>query len=190
MMLTQVIEAAVRERYNDAAASVMRAALKATESKQLSVTDIRSDPASVASVSTHLSDEDDIISGLAYPSKERPTAMTALKDILGILSSADNPTPAGRAASFLTFGSGSSKVFVEFELICRRLRRRVYEAVVREGHGDEGVRLVRFLIENGKMNGDQVSCLFFARYWPQRMSRTKVDQHLAQYSFFIEFELL
>lgn len=111
----------------------------------------------MANVSAQLTDDDDLVSGLAYSSGQKPSMMTALKDILGILSSSDNPTPTGRANSFVSFGgSQTSKVSVEYELICRRLRRRVYEAVVREGHGDPGIRVVRFLLETGKMSGDQV----------------------------------
>jgi hypothetical protein len=40
--LRQLIEAAARERFNDGAALVLRAALKATESRQRSLTEIRS----------------------------------------------------------------------------------------------------------------------------------------------------
>jgi len=72
-----------------------------------------------------------------------------------MLSSADNPTPAGRAASFTSFGS--SKVQVEFEVVSRRLRRRVLEAVTRERHGDDGVRILRLLLDTGKMDEKQVS---------------------------------
>jgi len=154
----ELIENTVRERYNDAAASVIRAVLKATEAKQFSISDPQSEAASVANTSIQLSEDDDLVSGLAYPSSQKPSTMTALKDILGILSSADNPTPFGRANSFISFaGSQTSKVFVEYELICRRLRRRVYEAVVKETHGDPGIRVVRFLLEHGKMGGDQLA---------------------------------
>lgn len=84
--------------------------------------------------------------------------MTALKEYLGIFAAADNPTPAGRAASFVSFsGMSSGKVHVEFEIVCRRLRRRVLEAVARERYGDEAVRIIRLLLVNGKMGGDQVS---------------------------------
>lgn len=83
--------------------------------------------------------------------------MQALNEYIGILAGADNPSPAGRSSSFLsTAGSGASKVFVEFEIICRRLRRRVLEAVARERYGDEAVRIIRLLLEHGKMSGDQV----------------------------------
>ena len=83
--------------------------------------------------------------------------MNSLNEYIGILAGADNPTPAGRASSFLSSsGSGASKIFVEFEIICRRLRRRVLEAVARERYGDEAVRIIRLLLEHGKMSGDQV----------------------------------
>ena len=38
----QLIEAAARERFNEGAASVLKATLKATESKQKTLTDVRS----------------------------------------------------------------------------------------------------------------------------------------------------
>ena len=133
----------------------------------------------MANVSTQLLDDDDLVSGLAYPSSQKPSTMTALKDLLGILSSSDNPTPVGRANSFISFGgSQTSKVYVEYELICRRLRRRVYEAVVRDAHGDPGIRVVRFLLETGKMSGDQVKGAFieinstpdvYAYSWPKSL---------------------
>lgn len=70
-----------------------------------------------------------------------------------MLSAADNPTPAGRAGSFISFSS--SKVQVEFEIIIRRLRRRVIESVTRERHGAEGVRILRLLLNTGKMDEKQ-----------------------------------
>ena len=83
--------------------------------------------------------------------------MSALKEYLGIFAAADNPTPSGRASSFISFGGASSgKVYVEYEIISRRLRRRVLEAVARERYGDEAVRIIRLLLDNGKMGGDQV----------------------------------
>lgn len=77
-----------------------------------------------------------------------------IKDYLGFLSFADCPTQAGRAASYLSITG--SKVTVEFEIICRRLRRRVLEAVARERHGEAGVRIIRLLLEVGKMDEKQV----------------------------------
>lgn len=83
--------------------------------------------------------------------------MGALKEFLGILAAVDNPTPAGRSASFVSFqGTSLGKVQVEFEIVCRRLRQRVLEAVARERYGDESVRIVRLLLDTGKMGGDQV----------------------------------
>ena len=91
-----------------------------------------------------------------------------------MLSSADNPTPVGRAASFMSFGS--SKVQVEFDIISRRLRRRVLEAVTRERHGDDGVRILRLLLDTGKMDEKQVSVyrVFpLTRQAPQSYSRSQ-----------------
>lgn len=156
----------------------MKAALKVTESTQKHVQDIRSgtfhsdishrnnieililvEPISVANIATQLSDEDDLSSGLVYSSK-KVSNTTCVKDYLGMLSSADNPTPAGKAATFVSFGS--SKVQVEFEIIARRLRKRVLEAVTRERHGSEGVRIVRLLLDTGKMDEKQVRLIYLS----------------------------
>ncbi|KII88926.1 hypothetical protein PLICRDRAFT_91400 [Plicaturopsis crispa FD-325 SS-3] len=152
----KLIEAAVRERYNDSAALVMRAALKATEAKQTSVSEIRTDVTSVANIAMQIDEnDDDLASGLILSSSKKPSNAALVKDYLGMLACADNPTPAGRAASFVSLTG--SKVQVEFEIVCRRLRRRVLEAVAREKHGNEGVRILRLLLDTGKMDEKQVS---------------------------------
>jgi len=113
-----------------------------------------SDPASFADVSMQLS-EDEELSGGFVPASKRPSHMTLLKDYYGILAAADNPTPAGRASSFISLNG--SKVQVEFDIIGKRLKRRILEAVVRERHGDDAVRVVRLLLDTGKMDEKQVS---------------------------------
>lgn len=112
------------------------------------------DPASLASVAAHIPEEEDLSTGLALSSHKKPSQMTLLKEYCGILASADNPTPAGRAASFVSMNG--SKVQVEFDIIASRLRRRILEAVARERHGDDGVRIVRLLLQTGKMDEKQV----------------------------------
>ncbi|GJJ11988.1 hypothetical protein Clacol_006226 [Clathrus columnatus] len=148
-----IIEKATRERFNHATALVLRATLRATESKQLTLDDIRSDPVSVANISTHLSDDDDLSSGLVLHSNRNPSTHTLLKEYIAILACADNPTTEGRASSFVTVGGGGTgKVQVEFETICRRLRQRVLEAVARERYGDDAVRIIRILLSMNKVD--------------------------------------
>ncbi|KAJ6618308.1 hypothetical protein B0H10DRAFT_1913677 [Mycena sp. CBHHK59/15] len=149
-----LIEKAANERFNDGAALVLRATLKVTESKQKDISDARTEPVTVSNIAVTLSDEEDLASGLILKTKN-PSNTACIKDYLGMLSCADNPTPAGRAAVFLSFGS--SKVQVEFETICKRLRRRVLESVTRERHGPEGVRILRLLLDTGKMDEKQIS---------------------------------
>ncbi|KZT26340.1 hypothetical protein NEOLEDRAFT_1155836 [Neolentinus lepideus HHB14362 ss-1] len=152
----KLIESAARERYNDAAATVVRATLKATEGKQISVAEPRSDPISLATVASQLPDDKDLSSGLVLSSShKKPSDIALIKDYLGMLACADNPTAVGRSASFVSFGG--SKIQVEFEIVCRRLRRRVLEAVTRERHGDDAVRIVRLLLDTGKMDEKQIS---------------------------------
>jgi hypothetical protein len=119
-----------------------------------------SEPVSVSNIAVSLSDQEDLASGLVLRTKS-PSNTACIKDYLGMLSCADNPTPAGRAAAFLSFGS--SKVQVEFETICKRLRRRVLESVTRERHGAEGVRILRLLLDTGKMDEKQVRAWTYYR---------------------------
>ncbi|KAI0273832.1 hypothetical protein BC834DRAFT_855789 [Gloeopeniophorella convolvens] len=152
----KLFEAAARERFNDGAATVLRAALKATESKQKTIVDIRSDSTTAANVSLQLEDDHELASGLALKTKKSKD-ITLVKSYLAMLAFVDNPTPAGRASSFVSFSG--SKVYVEFGIIASRLRRRVLEAVTRERHGDDGVRVLRLLFDSGKVDEKQVSKL-------------------------------
>lgn len=149
----KIIEDAARERFNDSAALVMRAILKSTEAKQLKLSDVRSDPTSLGNIATQIPEEEDLSVGFAAGKKL--SQMALLKDYCGILAVADNPTPAGKASSFLSLNG--SKVQVEFEIISNRLRRRILEAVARERHGDDAVRIISLLLSSGKMDEKQIS---------------------------------
>ena len=84
--------------------------------------------------------------------------MSLIKEYLAMLAASDNPTPAGQAGSFISLSS--SKIQVEFDIIGRRLRRRILEAVTSERHGDQGTRIVRLLLDTGKMDEKQVFAFF------------------------------
>lgn len=116
------------------------------------------DPISIANLTMQLSDDIDLSNGLAVTSSRKPSNVSLVKDYIGMLASVDNPTPAGRTASFLSLAG--PKVQVEFEIVCRRLRSRVLEAVTRERHGEDGVRILRLLLDTGKMDEKQVGILF------------------------------
>ncbi len=118
------------------------------------LTSENTDPTSLAGIAAQIPEDEDLASGLALTSSKKPSQMALIKDYCGLLSSADNPTPAGRASSFLSLTG--SKVQVEFDIVCTRLRRRTLEAVTREKHGDEGVRVFRLLLQTGKMDEKQV----------------------------------
>ncbi|KAK2467069.1 hypothetical protein APHAL10511_001327 [Amanita phalloides] len=151
-----LIVKAVKERFNDCAARVMEALLKVTEANQKRLADIRTEPVSIANIVMQLSNEDDLVSGLVLPTNARkPSVTTCVKDYLGLLSSADNPSPAGKATGFTSFLN--SRVQVEFEVICRRLRQHALEAITFEKHGTAGVRIMRLLLEMGKMDEKQIS---------------------------------
>lgn len=87
-----------------------------------------------------------------------------------MLASADNPTPSGKAASFVTLSG--SKVQVEFDIIHRRLQLQALEAACRDRHGNEGVRVMRLLLETGKMDEKQVKCSFLVALKPETLIPT------------------
>jgi len=135
---------------------VLKATLKATESKQRTLTDVRSDPTTAANISMQLEHDHSLASGLVLNTR-KPKNIVLVKAYLSILAFMDNPTPAGRASSFVSLNG--SKVYVEFGIIASRLRRRVLEAVTRERHGDDGVRILRLLFDSGKADEKQISKL-------------------------------
>ena len=112
------------------------------------------DPTSIAAIGMHIPDDENLAEGLVATSK-KPSNSSLIKDYLGLLACADNPTPAGKGVSYVSLGD--NKVNVEFDTISKRLRRRVLEAVARERHGDDGVRIVRLLLDVGKMDEKHVS---------------------------------
>jgi DNA-directed RNA polymerase III subunit RPC3 len=102
-----------------------------------------------------LPDDIELSSGLVTKSSRKLPQAAIVKEYVGILSSADNPTPEGRETSFITLSS--SKVYVELGIVCRRLRQRILEAATREWHGQQGVRLMRLLLSTGKLEEKQIS---------------------------------
>jgi DNA-directed RNA polymerase III subunit RPC3 len=108
-----------------------------------------SDPTSVADIVANLPTSDDLAAGL-HTGSARPSIMTLTKEYLGLLAAADNPTPAGRAAAFVSFGG--SKAQAMFDELTRRLRHTVLERFARERYGDGGLRVLRLLLARGKMD--------------------------------------
>lgn len=101
----------------------------------------------------HIPDDEDLATGLVSNSK-RPSNASLVKDYLTLMSNVDNPTTAGRSALFVSLTD--NKVYVEFDIINRRLRRRVLESVARERHCEDAVRVLRLLLDVGKMDEKQV----------------------------------
>ncbi|KAG1893555.1 uncharacterized protein F5891DRAFT_1258586 [Suillus fuscotomentosus] len=136
----KLIEMAVGERFNQNAALV--------------IGDRQKNPTSTAAITMLISADDDLLTGLVSSTKKASRA-SLVKDNLGLMSAVDNPTPAGKAASFISLADNI--VHVEFEIVSKCLRRRVPKAVARERHGDVGVRIVRLLLDIGKMDDKQIA---------------------------------
>ncbi|KAG2045815.1 hypothetical protein BDR06DRAFT_1000799 [Suillus hirtellus] len=102
--------------------------------------DRQKNPTSTAAITILISADDDLSTGLVSSTKKASRA-SLVKDNLGLMYAVDNPTPAGKAVSFI---SVADNIDVEFEIVSKCLRRRVPKAVARERHGDVGVRIQRW----------------------------------------------
>ncbi|KIY43706.1 hypothetical protein FISHEDRAFT_52951 [Fistulina hepatica ATCC 64428] len=149
----ELIVNAAKERFNISASRVISALLKITEPLQRHLSEPRSDAVTVGNIAVQFTDDEDLASGLTLSSK--PSNTTCTKHYLSLLAHADNPLSTGRAAAFVSFDG--SKTQVEFETVGRRMRRQVYEAVTREKYGVEGLRIVRLLLDIGKMDEKEIS---------------------------------
>jgi DNA-directed RNA polymerase III subunit RPC3 len=112
------------------------------------------DPTTISNIASHISEDDDLTQGLMLPSPRKSSTTSLIKEYIAMLAASDNPTSEGQAGSFVSLSS--SKVQVEFDIIARRLRRRVMEAVTRERYGDQGTRILGVLLDTGKMDEKQV----------------------------------
>ncbi|TRM59382.1 RNA polymerase III subunit RPC82 helix-turn-helix domain-containing protein [Schizophyllum amplum] len=137
------VKKAARERFNEGAATVMRAVLKATESTQTSLNDERSDPASIGNIILQVADDADLTSGLVV-SSSKTSKSTCTKHYLDLLACADNPTnEAARLPSSPT---------------ARKSRRSDVCSRRRPGETrDNGLRVVRLLLGGGKLDEKQVA---------------------------------
>ena len=94
-----------------------------------------------------------------------------MREYVSILCAADNPTEAGRQSAFMSYTGlpgavgggggtgGGKKVAIEYENIGRRLRFKIFETFVRERWGELAIRVLRLLIDKGKMDEKQVSLI-------------------------------
>lgn len=153
-----LIESAVRARYNEPAASVMRAVLKATEKSQLSLHDAKSDIVGSNGILEEMSEDDNLASGLATRGSSKSNA-SLLKEYISMLSTSDTLSPSSVSSSFLSSGSTgmSSKVQVDFIGIYRKLKLAVLEGYVRERWGPLAVRIVKILLAMGMMDERQLA---------------------------------
>ncbi|KAF9532367.1 hypothetical protein CPB83DRAFT_807708 [Crepidotus variabilis] len=149
-----LIEHAAAGKFNEGAATVLRAILRTTEATQLRLSEPRTAPTSLPNIMLQIPEDAKLSEGLVYSAK-RTSNSTCVKDYMGMLSSADNPSTEGRASSFISYST--SKIQVEFDIVARRLRRNVIESIAREKHGTEGARVVRLLLDSGKLDEKQIS---------------------------------
>ncbi|KAG8936233.1 RNA polymerase III subunit C82 [Tulasnella sp. 418] len=150
----QIIAQAVERKYNVQAAEILRAILKCTEQKQHNLLDIRSEPVTSHLIAANLDPAVLLNTGLRVPkSRGSKASVPTIRDYLSLLASEDNPTANGVAGAFIApLGASSGKYTVEFDIIGRRLKLRVFESVVRERFGEDAVKIVRILLDKGKMD--------------------------------------
>ncbi|KAG8808779.1 RNA polymerase III subunit C82, partial [Serendipita sp. 399] len=177
-----LIEEAVRARYNEGAAAVMRAVLIGTEESQLSLSDPRTETINSHSLLQEMQEDQDLAAGLVGKGVNTSPTSSLLKEYIHLLSGSDaswaaasngggtgagvGTSQGGMAKPFLTYssssgggitGSGSSKVHVDFAGVYRRLKQAVLDGYVRERWGVLAVRIVRILLSMGKMDEKQLA---------------------------------
>lgn len=111
---------------------------------------------SITSVATEIGEIGDLNRGLHHKSKPKLSASSLVKEYANWLATTDNPSPAGRASSHVSF-VGTGKLQVDYDIVHGRLRLKLFETVVRERHGNDAVRIIRVLLDHGKMDEKHVS---------------------------------
>jgi DNA-directed RNA polymerase III subunit RPC3 len=158
-----MIETTVSQRFNTQASTIIHTTLSATLHRQQSLREEHTEPIPISHILQHLP-ANQKLTGIS-PAPSSNSASSIVKEYINIMCAADNPTTLGKASSFMSSqgsngGNGGTKIQVEFEIIRRRLRLRVFEGVVREKWGDNGVKIVRILMDKGKMDEKHV-CFSF-----------------------------
>ena len=84
-----------------------------------------------------------------------------IQSFCALLAAEDNPTAMGLMSQFISktksSRDSSGSYAVEFEVVCRRLKRRVLDAVVRERWGDDAARVMTVVLKHEKMDEKHVS---------------------------------
>ena len=122
------------------------------------------DPVTSHNITSHLRPDASLANGIRSSSKKSSSShQPSVKEYISLLCNEDNTTPAGAASAFMapmnTGGGGSGRVTIEFDVIGRRLKMRVFESNVRERFGDDAVKVIRILVDKGKMDEKHVRIL-------------------------------
>ncbi len=99
---------------------------------------------------------EELRSGLLRATPQNSSTVSLIKEYIGHLSFADNPSAIGRDSRFVSTTGSSGSVQVEYELICRQMRLQLLEDIVRDRHGEDAIRIFRILLDTGKMDEKHV----------------------------------
>ncbi|CED85196.1 RNA polymerase III (C) subunit [Phaffia rhodozyma] len=164
LIRNDLIVKAASDRFNVEAGSVVAAMLKSSHSSQMKVSEIRSDPVTIYQISQAIPRNLELFRGIFDPSSTLDSSSAPqafIQTYLSLLGSEDNPTSSGQQAAFVgrskSARDSAGSYQVEFETVCRRLKRRVLDAVVRERWGDDAARVVAVVLKYGKMDEKHIS---------------------------------
>ncbi|OZJ05024.1 hypothetical protein BZG36_02143 [Bifiguratus adelaidae] len=176
------IEELVSERINRPAAVVMKRFLELTDHKVKETKDPQSSVATSITISQAIRPDADLASGIALrrddmddeegPSKQQLTQMfleIMTKDQIGFVAKKDD--------------RGHGEYVIQFAKIRDELKKRVFFEVLQEQFGSLSVRLVRILMEKGKLDEKMIQKIAMI---PQKDTREKL--FLLEKAGFVHFQ--
>lgn len=162
-MRDELVVKAASDRLNPEAAQVVLSLLSVNADAASSLAQTQSPPVTVHQIVHHLSPNLKLHRGIFDPSDVLSASSTPAELVAcfcALLAAEDNPTASGAKTQILAKVKGardsSASYAVEFEGVCRRLKGRVLDSVVRERWGDDAGRVMAVVLKNGKMDEKHV----------------------------------
>lgn len=164
LMRDELVVKAASDRLNPEAGQVVLSLLAINaDGPSASLSQTQSPPVTVHQIVHRLPPNLKLHKGIFDPS-DVLTASSSPAELVAcfcaLLAAEDNPTASGARTQILAKVKGardsSASYAVEFEGVCRRLKGRVLDSVVRERWGDDAGRVMAVVLKNGKMDEKHV----------------------------------
>ena len=163
-MRNELVVKAASDRLNPEAAQVVLSLLAVNADASSSLAQSQSPPVTVHQIVHQLPANLKLHRGIFDPTDHLgPSSSPAelVSCFCALLAAEDNPTASGARTQILAKVKGardsSASYAIDYEGVCRRLKGRVLDSVVRERWGDDAGRVMAVVLKNGKMDEKHVS---------------------------------